>query len=471
MAADVDLTDQVIDGRYRIECRIGRGGMGTVWRARHIQTLQCVAIKTLRTSECVSVVSVQRCLREARAAAAIRSRHIVRVIDVQPGYCHEGAPLPYLVMELLEGIDFETLVMQRGALSLSEVVWAMRQVARGVQCAHEHAVVHRDLKPSNLFLTADDDGTPLVKICDFGLAKVDRELLGSTALDSSAATGMVVGTPRYMAPEQLRGPCRAQPSIDRWAIGLIAYRLLSGDDYFGREQTAVGVSLSIVHDEMPLPSTLCRRVPRGFDAWFMRSCARDPSQRFQSAMEQLEALVGALGQPEPSAVKLSDFRDWQSVTSGSNARNSFATVTTSAISLARMKRSRLLLGLSAVASVMATAWAGSRFEQRTDSFENTVASSHSTVLGQPVKGLVLDVRSSEAASMTPTPPSSLGLEFPKTTYEAKVRAPTHSRRRVQAAGSNVVVSDPRTARLVEQGQACARSLECASRLCVAERCR
>jgi serine/threonine-protein kinase len=299
----IGLVGQIIDGRYRVERLIGAGGMGTVWRAQHLQSLQHYALKTLRVSGGLSSDAIQRCLKEARAAAALRSRHVVRIIDVQSQYVHRGMALPYLVMELLEGIDFETVLMQRGALSVAEVVWVMLQVCRGLQLAHDQGMIHRDIKPANLFLTRDDDGVPVVKLCDFGLAKYWSENTTMPGDSSIMQTGIVAGTPRYMAPEQLHGKVRATPALDQWAIGLIAYRLLSGVDYFTGSETAIDLSRRIVQNELPRPSHQSSRVPCEFDAWFLRSCARDPALRFVSVKEQSDALMAALGAKQPISME------------------------------------------------------------------------------------------------------------------------------------------------------------------------
>ena len=291
----LNLVGQIIDHRYRVERCLGHGGMGTVWYAVHTQSLQPVALKTLDTLEGVTSTTIARCLKEARIAASLRSRHVVRVIDVQPHYRHGDWDLPYLVMELLEGCDFETFLLGRTSLAPSEVSWVITQVCKGLKEAHDHGIVHRDLKPANVFLTVDEEGTPLTKLCDFGLAKLTAT--GESFLGSSSESGRIAGTPRYMAPEQLRSPYRCTTATDQWAVGLFAFRLLSGREYFGNAGSALELSLRIAHDELPRPSEVSTKIPPNFDNWFGQSCNRDPARRFSSVRAQAAELVRLLEPP------------------------------------------------------------------------------------------------------------------------------------------------------------------------------
>jgi serine/threonine-protein kinase len=471
---DVDLIGETIDGRYRVEYRIGTGGMGTVWRAQHVQTLQYVAVKTLRVSEDYPEAAIQRCLKEARAAAALKSRHVVRVIDVQPDYVHRRAALPYLVMELLEGIDFESVLFQREALTLGEAAWVIQQVSRGLQMAHEQGIVHRDLKPANLFLAVDDDGAPVVKICDFGLAKVDRDGLGTSSTGASSETGSIVGTPRYMAPEQLRGLTRTTAATDQWAMGLIAYRLLSGEDYFGNAQSSVDLSLRIVHDEMQPPSETSSRVPKLFDRWFLRSCARESSARFGSAMEQARALLEAMGNPELSPLESLATPAAHGPVHHSVSGSIEATVASDALgsTMRRSRRMFVALGVSAGVSVLASVTVASRLApiqhgKPISTIGAVPAAAPST--GSATNRSVDDQPTSRAAAsplQAPTPPSPMPRQ-----HKASTTATVTMRKAPSPAQRSSGASTTAASLELSAGASCTRSSQCASRLCVAERCR
>src|SRR5512134_1782609 len=133
-----DLSQQLIDGRYRVEYRLGRGGMGSVWSVQHVESLKRFALKTLESELAADAGARERLLREARAASALRSRHVVQVVDSQTTYVHDGEPLPYLVMERLDGLTLEQWLATRGPLGPGQVVWLMRQVGRALSAAHEH---------------------------------------------------------------------------------------------------------------------------------------------------------------------------------------------------------------------------------------------------------------------------------------------------------------------------------------------
>src|SRR6185295_2085948 len=206
-----DLTGQVLDRRFRVEGLLGSGGMGAVWRVQHVESLQRWALKTIDPAHAANPQATERFLREARTAGALRSRHVTRVIDAQMSYVHDGAPMPFLVMELLEGCTLEQLLVERGTLRPGELMWVARQLGRALMAAHAHGIVHRDLKPSNVFIAHDEEGEPgvarpIVKLCDFGIAKLlgDAHALG-VELGLATQTGAMMGTPMYLAPELLHG--------------------------------------------------------------------------------------------------------------------------------------------------------------------------------------------------------------------------------------------------------------------------
>ena len=281
---DLDVVREIA-GRYRPLRLIGQGGMGAVYEVEHLHTGQRLAMKVLNAHR--HSVSVERFRREARAASRIQSDHVVRVTDADVAPELGGAP--FLVMELLDGCDLERRA-ETSPISSSDVVEWLRQVALALDKAHQAGVVHRDLKPENLFLSRRDDGTSLVKILDFGIAKM-------MVTDAGALTdsGQWVGTPYYMAPEQVEdptGPISGQ--VDIFAIGHIAFRLLVGRTYRA-PGTLPQILVQILKHETEPPSARGATLGPAFDAWFLRSCDREPKKRFSSAAEQVEALASALG--------------------------------------------------------------------------------------------------------------------------------------------------------------------------------
>ena len=276
---------ELIAGRYRPVRLIGKGGMGAVYEVEHLHTGQHLALKVLSSQP---GASVERFKREARAASLVHSDHIVRVTDADVAPELNGAP--FLVMELLDGADLERATGNVPAAPADVVDW-LRQVARALGRAHDAGLVHRDLKPENLFLTRRDDGTPLVKILDFGIAKMTVEVAGLTASDA------FLGTPGYMAPEQTdsRGP-PITPRADLYALGLIAFKLLTGHAYWVTGSLAQLLA-QILAEPMPPASERGATLGPAFDAWFARACDRNPEKRFASAEEQIEALAEALSLP------------------------------------------------------------------------------------------------------------------------------------------------------------------------------
>ena len=282
------ITGTTICSRYKVERILGRGGMGAVYAVRHVNTGEMLALKVLNPALASNAQAVERFRTEARAPVRIGTDHVVRVVDadVSP----ELGDVPILVMELLDGRDLGTELKRRGAIPAGEVVLYLRQVARALDKAHALGIIHRDLKPANLYLTQRDDGTPLVKILDFGIAKLVDGVSGELTQD-----GTIFGTPWYMSPEQARGQAsKVGPSIDLWALGLIAFRLLTGRNYWTAEGMAALIG-QIVYDPMPPPSQMAPHLGPRFDEWFARACNREVEHRFTSASEEVKQLAEALG--------------------------------------------------------------------------------------------------------------------------------------------------------------------------------
>ncbi|XXX72934.1 tetratricopeptide repeat protein [Sorangium sp. So ce134] len=285
----------VLGGRYRLLNEIGRGGAGIVYMADDLDGGGRVAVKVLLRAQSAGDAAAARFQREIRAMRLLDAPGFVRMLDA--GVAPELDGAPFLVMELLRGHDLEHLVATHGRRSPAEVQRWLGEVADALEVAHAQGLFHRDLKPANLFLAIGDDGRERVKILDLGLVKeLDAGALGGVlgASGGVTATGTAIGTPIYMAPEQARGRSdQLGPAADVWAIGLIAVRLLTGDIYWTANSMAELMVALLVMRLYP-PSTRWRWLPPEFDAWFLRSCDRDPAARFPSVREQSLALRAAL---------------------------------------------------------------------------------------------------------------------------------------------------------------------------------
>lgn len=274
----------VIGGKYRIERALARGGMGSVWVARHVQLGSEVALKFLDPSLAASAAHRTRFEREARAAANLKSPHVVHVSD----YGFEGAA-PYLVMELLEGEDVGQRLQRVGRMTIPDTARVLVQVGKALRKAHEAGIAHRDLKPANLFIARVDD-EEVVKVLDFGIAKESGAALGD-----ATKTGEVMGSPHYMSPEQVRAEKDLDYRTDLWALGVIVYRMLVGELPFPGDQLGP-VLAKILTAPIPVPTQAAPDLPPTIDGFVARALARDKAQRFQSIGEMVEAFQLAAGQ-------------------------------------------------------------------------------------------------------------------------------------------------------------------------------
>ena len=215
----------VLGGKYRIDRVLGTGGMGYVALATHVGFDDRVAIKFLHAEFATSADVVARFLREGKSARKIRSEHVVAVTDLGT----TPAGLPYMVMEYLEGVDVAGLIQRRGPLPAEDAVELILQACEALAEAHALGIVHRDLKPANLFVTTRRDGTPCLKVLDFGISKLIGPDSGSDALTKTSG---IMGSPLYMPPEQLQSARDVDARADIWAIGVILYELLAGRQPF-----------------------------------------------------------------------------------------------------------------------------------------------------------------------------------------------------------------------------------------------
>jgi serine/threonine-protein kinase len=265
---------------YRIEKILGEGGMGLVYEASHLRIDRRYAVKLIHLPLSQREDMRSRFDREARVMSRVKSDHVVDVVDVV--MASDGRTC--IITELLEGLDLEQYLDASGdKLQVAEAVSLCRQVLRGLSAAHALSVVHRDLKPSNLFLAQDSSGKVTLKILDFGVAKIagDAEL---------TATGVVVGTPAYMAPEQARGASFADARSDVYAAGAVLYRMLTGKAPFEGED-ATATLIRLMQEAPERPTSIERSIPAGLEAVIERAMARDPKERFQSVDELDRALM------------------------------------------------------------------------------------------------------------------------------------------------------------------------------------
>ncbi|MEM9073427.1 MAG: serine/threonine-protein kinase [Myxococcota bacterium] len=265
------LIGETLADTYRIERPLGRGGMGALYVATHLRLEREVAVKVLHEAFATHDLALARFLREAKAMARVRSPHVVQVLDA----LRTADGRPCLVVELVDGEDLQSR-LANGRLEVDEALEYAEQLATGLRDAHEAGVVHRDLKPSNVIL----DRHGHARLVDFGVA----HLQGDAQLTQA---GTVVGTPAYMAPEQVRG-ASADPRVDLYGLGAVLYRALTGQaPYTGEVATAV--LSEVLESPPPPPRAIAPDIPAEVESFLMRAMSRDPSTRFESAEEMARA--------------------------------------------------------------------------------------------------------------------------------------------------------------------------------------
>ena len=272
--------EQLLEDNYALERVVGCGGTGVVVAARHLRLGLRVALKFLRPDKPKAPEVVQRFVREGQITARIQNAHVVRMLDI--GRLPDGEP--FLVMEHLVGCDLAALLEARGPLASAEAVTYVRQAAAGLAVAHALGIIHRDLKPSNLFLTLAPNGAPLVKIVDFGIADPSSSGLGLAASPND------MGSPPFVAPEQLRAERRADAKSDIWALGAALFTLLAGRSPFERPYLSE-TYLAILSGRIPNLTAMRPDIERPLALVIERCLAAEPEQRFASAAELAAALA------------------------------------------------------------------------------------------------------------------------------------------------------------------------------------
>ncbi|MBL9026044.1 MAG: serine/threonine protein kinase [Myxococcales bacterium] len=273
---------QILAGKYKVERVLGIGGFGAVLAARHLQLEDRVAIKVLLPHAAKNQSASERFLREAKAAVRIRSEHVAKVTDV--GQLEDG--VPYMVMEYLDGTDLSSLVKaQHGQLVPDVAEWII-QACEAIAEAHQMGIIHRDLKPANLFLTRKIDGSPCVKVLDFGISKMQQDG-GDKGMTK---TSDVMGSPFYMSPEQMRSTRSVDVRSDIWALGTILFELLAGSPPFDAE-TMTALVVSIMQEPPRDLSGYRSDVPPAMRDVILRCLQKDPAMRFADVGELAEALA------------------------------------------------------------------------------------------------------------------------------------------------------------------------------------
>jgi eukaryotic-like serine/threonine-protein kinase len=269
----------ILAGKYRVERILGAGNMGVVVAATNIALEQLVALKFMLPGKAPRPQQQERFLREARAAARLKSQHVAHVLDM--GTLENGAP--FAVMELLEGQDLSALLEERGPRPVDEAVEYILQTCEAMGEAHAAGIVHRDLKPANLFLTEDVSGSPCVKVLDFGISK----LSGALTLTQDTQT---LGSPLYMSPEQMNSAKHVDARSDIWALGVVLYQLLAGRTPFDAETMQELCARVFVGQ----PTPLCEyreNAPPELEAVILRCLEKDPDRRWPSVAEFAAALA------------------------------------------------------------------------------------------------------------------------------------------------------------------------------------
>ncbi|MDI1434156.1 serine/threonine-protein kinase [Polyangium sorediatum] len=300
------LVPGTIVGEYRIEGKLGEGGFGAVYRAVHPVIGKAAAIKVLSREFSANPQIVSRFVAEARAVNQIRHRNIIDIFSF--GVLDDGRQ--YYVMELLEGLTLDAYLRQRGRIPPADVIPILVKIARALDAAHAAGIAHRDLKPENIFLVYDEDTGLFPKLLDFGIAK----LLGdSTGAHHKTRTGMAMGTPLYMSPEQCRGK-NVDHRTDIYSFGIVVHELLTGRLPFEAEDT---IDLLVKQTSAPAPpmSAVCQNLPAALDAPVLHMLEKDPARRPRTVGEAVEAIAAAARGagievktivPRPEAAKLAE---------------------------------------------------------------------------------------------------------------------------------------------------------------------
>jgi serine/threonine-protein kinase len=286
------LVGLTLDEKYRLDSCIGIGGMGTVYRATHLLIDRPVAIKVLNPRYVEDEAAQTRFRREARAAGRLQHTNAVTVTDF--GSTKDG--LVYIVMELLEGRTLRDVLAREAPLDTARAVSMMLQVAAAVGAAHDAGVIHRDLKPANIFIVQRKDAPPFVKVLDFGIAKLAAEAIDDDDPQTLTQVGAMIGTPRYMSPEQCEG-AKLTPASDVYSLGIILYEMLTGTTPFNGTSP---IAIAVKHSSVPprSPREFVATIPVALEEVILHALEKKPEDRPQDAnafRRELHAVADRLG--------------------------------------------------------------------------------------------------------------------------------------------------------------------------------
>ena len=273
-------------GKYKLVRLLGSGGMGEVYEAQHSIVGRRFALKFLHPLLAGNTEIVARFQREAQAAGSLENENIAAVVDA--GTADDGAP--YLVMEYLEGEDLAHLLVRGGPLPVPRAAYIVIQACRGLAAAHGRGIVHRDLKPENLFICKRNDGSDLIKVLDFGIAKLHTGRVGT----GLTQTGTTMGTPFYMSLEQARGAKEVDHRTDIYALGVILYEILSGSKPHPGESYNE-ILYHVLSQEPAALDSIRSGLPSGLSAVVQKAMAREAADRYASVADLMEALIPFAG--------------------------------------------------------------------------------------------------------------------------------------------------------------------------------
>ena len=289
MSSSSRLEDSLVPGshftnRFVVDRILGRGGMGVVFAARHVELDELVAVKVMLPEIAANSETAARFFREARASVRIKSDYVVRVLDVD--YQQDGTP--YMVMEYLEGQDLDKLLEQQGPLPLTQAARYVMEAADAIAAAHAIGIIHRDLKPQNLFLARQGDASLRIKVLDFGISKLSEPL---SALDLSLTqTSSVMGSPLYMSPEQMQSAKIVDQRSDIWALGCVLFELVTGQPPFSGS-TVPELCAAVFSQPTPIPSKLRPGLPKAFDAVIAHCLEKQPERRYSTVAQLAKDLL------------------------------------------------------------------------------------------------------------------------------------------------------------------------------------
>jgi eukaryotic-like serine/threonine-protein kinase len=398
-------TGRIIAGKYRLVANVAAGGMGSVWRARHLDLETDVAVKLIGEGLARDQVALGRFKREARAAAQLKSRFVVSILD----YGIEDG-VPYMVMELLDGEDLRAYLDRNEKLGPARVREIIDPVGKALRLAHAAGLVHRDLKPANVFLARSGDDE-LVKVLDFGIAKE----VDPNTLSLPTKTSVLLGSPLYMSPERARGD-RVDHRADLWALSMIALEMLTGAHPF--RGLAVDEVLSrVAKESIPTPSAL-GLTSKALDAFFARAFHADPDARFTSAAELTQALADAVERPADAGPVRALARDIDTLDIAAVAPAEPA----EPAPLERPRSSRALAGVAIVAGVVGLAVA---YASRTSPEPaRPSATATTTSVATASESIPMESASAPAAGMPPITTTASPSAVLDATPSAATPAPT-----------------------------------------------